>query len=109
MWLMTTRGFFSVVAHNADPDRVLIRARCRGDIDGVAGPLGREPVLLADADYPWRVEASRAEWSALLQELAAEITYPNFKSAIHDPAHARAYGEIWSVLRDALDDRADHT
>ena len=37
MWLMTTRGFFSVVAHNADPDRVLIRARCRGDIDAVAG------------------------------------------------------------------------
>lgn len=108
MWLMTTRGFFSVVAHNADPDRVLIRARCRGDIDAVAGPLGREPVLLHDADYAWRVEASRAEWSALLQEFAAEITYPNFKSAVHDPAHHDAYLRVWSVMHDALDDRADH-
>lgn len=104
MWLMTTRGFHSAVAHRDDPDRVLVRARCRADIEALGDLLAGEPILLQDADYAWRVEATRAEWQAAVRVLAAEIDYPNFKGAIRDDAHHAAYLAVWSALR-ALDDR----
>jgi hypothetical protein len=104
MWLMTTRGFFSAVEHRDDPERLLIRARCRTDIDALADLLSGEPWRLDDADYAWRVEASRGEWTAALAVLADEVRYPNFKSAIGDPAHHDAYLRVWAALL-ALDDR----
>ena len=104
MWLMTTRGFYSAVQHRDDPDRLLVRARCEADIRARGDLVAGEPVLLHDADYAWRVEVSRAEWAAALRVLAAEITYPNFKSAVVDDAHHQAYMRVWGVMR-ALDDR----
>lgn len=105
MWLMTTRGFYSVVQHRDDPDRVLVRARCKADIDALADLLpDAEPILLHDADYAWRIDVPRAVWAAALQTLTAEIAYPNFKSAVHDPAHHDAYLRVWGVMC-ALDDR----
>lgn len=35
MWLITTQGFYSVVAHRTDPDRVLVRCRTQADIEAL--------------------------------------------------------------------------
>ena len=104
MWLMTTRGFYSAVQHRDDPDRILVRARCRRDLDAISDLVPGEPVLLEHADYAWRVETDRATWRAAVAVLAAEIDYPNFKGAIDDPDRHDLYLEVWRVLR-VLDDR----
>ena len=104
MWLMTTRGFYSVVEHRDDADRLLVRARCQADIAALANLVSGEPVRLEDADYAWRVEVTRDEWQAAMQVLVGEITYPNFKSAVGDPEHRDAYMKVWGVML-ALDDR----
>ena len=104
MWLMTARGFYSVVEHRDDADRLIVRARCQEDIAALAGLVGGEPVRLEDADYAWRVEVTRDEWQAAMKVLVGEIAYPNFKSAVGDPAHRDAYMKVWGVMR-ALDDR----
>lgn len=67
MWLMTTRGFYSVVEHRDDAERLIVRARCRGDIEALAGLVSGVPVELASADYAWRVEVTRSEWQAAMQ------------------------------------------
>jgi hypothetical protein len=33
MWMITTIGFFSVVQDHDDPDRLLVRARVREDLE----------------------------------------------------------------------------
>ncbi|MCP9491271.1 MAG: hypothetical protein MSC31_15550 [Solirubrobacteraceae bacterium MAG38_C4-C5] len=33
MWLLTPRGFYSVVANHDDPETVLVRARVREDLE----------------------------------------------------------------------------
>lgn len=105
MWLMTTRGFYSVVQHRDDPDRVLVRARCKQDIDALRDLVpDAEPIRLQDADYAWRIEVPRAAWAAALQTLLDEVTYPNFKDAVPDKAHKDAYMRVWGVML-ALDDR----
>jgi hypothetical protein len=103
MWLMTTRGFYSVVEHRDDADRLLVRARTREDIEALADLVGSEPVWLGTADYAWRVETTRDEWKAAMQVLVGEITYPNFKSAIKDDAHVHAYHQVWGVMHELND------
>ena len=104
MWVMTTRGFHSVVEHRDDPGKLLVRARCQADIEALAELIPATPVLLDTADYAWRIEATRAQWSDALLALADGIRYPNFKAAVADPAHHDAYMRVWSALL-PLDDR----
>ena len=103
MWLMTTRGFYSVVEHRDDAERLLVRARCQADIAALSELVAGEPMRLDDADYAWRVETTRDEWQAAMQVLVGEITYPNFKSAIKDDAHVHAYHQVWGVMNELND------
>ncbi len=104
MWVMTTRGFFSVVADRDDASQVLVRARVRQDLEALA-EVGDLPEIAETptADYRWRVRLSRAEWSRALARLAEEIEYPNFKDAVAErQGHERegSYHRIWAVLRE---------
>ena len=105
MWLMTTRGFFSIVAHNARPDTFLVRSRHRADLENVAAFLGDggEIVEGVGSDYPFRRFVSGAQKDALLAALGSEIDYPNFKSEIarHPGQRGKvgAYHDVWAVLR----------
>ena len=102
MWLVSTRGFFSTVAHRDRPELVLVRARARADLESLSelvGPL--EITHTPHRDYAFRAEVPRERWSAALVLLAAEIDYPNFKDAVaerqgHD--RARIYHRVWSDL-----------
>ena len=108
MWVFTTDGFFSVVAHRARPGFVLVRARAREDLEALAHRIPRlvmeEDV---DADYRWRAVVSRAEWQNALAGMAGKIDYDNFKNAVADRAGARRaalYGEVWSLMRPLHDE-----
>lgn len=35
MWLFTTQGFYSAVAHRSDPSRAIVRARAREDLEAL--------------------------------------------------------------------------
>lgn len=103
MWLLTPRGFYSVVANNDDPETVLVRARVRGDLEELADLVGGLEILeTPERDYRWRAVVSRTAWSGALVLLAAEIDYPNFKSEVAlRQGHERAgvYHEVWATLR----------
>src|SRR5436190_2792927 len=70
MWLFTTQGFYSVVAHRRDPDRLLVRARAREDLDALRDQIP-ELRIFSDphADYRWRAVVTRAEWVATIAQL----------------------------------------
>jgi hypothetical protein len=105
MWLMTPRGFFSVVQHRDDPDTVLIRARARGDLVRLqaAHPAGEEHEIVDtfSADYPHRIFMPRVIWNEALLTMSNEVDYDNFKNAVKDRQHAqraRVYMGVWSKL-----------
>lgn len=108
MWTMTRRGFYSVVAHRDDSARVLVRARCERDIRALRDLLpDAEPTTTPDADYLWRLECSREQWSGAVAKMATEIDYPNFKAAITDKAHHRAYLNVWYDLLPLAESEAE--
>ena len=102
MWLITTQGFYSVVAHRDDPDRLLVRSRVRGDLEALRMQIpGSEPVETPEADYRWRVEVTRDEWRVALVALSEDIDYDNFKNAVGERCgweRERVYHDVWADL-----------
>jgi len=106
MWLVTKFGFFSVVAHQDDPDLVLVRARSRDDLEQLrAFGQGRDIctpmiILTPAADYCCRMIVARGDWDRLGAALTADIDYINFKQQVHgEPERDAAYMQMWSIMR----------
>lgn len=102
MWVMTTRGFYSAVQHREQPTKLLIRARCKEDIDNLRDLLpNSEPWRLRSSDYEWRLECTVAEWAGALANMALDIDYGNFKTAVKNEQgqrRANIYMRCWSAL-----------
>jgi hypothetical protein len=101
MWVITTRGFYSVVQHRTEPNKVLVRARCEEDIRALEDIVGIEPFSLDSSDYEWRIEMPMAVWLKAMTEITLDIDYDNFKNAVKDAQgskRANVYMSVWSVL-----------
>lgn len=102
MWVITTRGFYSAVAHREEPDRLIIRARCRSDIQALRDLLpDAEPYRLERSDYEWRLECWAAEWASAMAVMALEVDYPNFKDAVKERQgvrRAHILMHVWQAL-----------
>ncbi|KAA0216016.1 MAG: hypothetical protein DYG94_10005 [Leptolyngbya sp. PLA3] len=107
MWIFTRYGFYSAVCarqgdgrHHqpVDPDRIMVRARSRGHLEGL---IGRFPELLAGAevksfagsDYPHRIFIPKSVWVAVLGALGEDLDYDNFKDEAgrHEESTGSAY------------------
>lgn len=112
MWIFSTKGFFSVVEQENDPDQVLIRARLKKDIqnikrlfNGLELKTGR---IIANGhfDYKYRFTADRMDWILVMNQLMLDLDYRNFKDAVYkvdsrecrDNRHA-AYFQVWTTMR----------
>jgi hypothetical protein len=103
VWVFTTRGFYSVVAHRTRLGYVLVRARTREDLEALAHLL-RDVTIEEDegADYRWRAAIKKSEWQDAVARLAGDIDYDNFKNAVAERvgvSRAALYGDVWAVVR----------
>lgn len=107
MWLVTTLGFYSVVAHRDAPQRdVLIRARAFEDLDRLCElktmrryrtRIERTP----RADYPFRLRAHQVDWRIAVDHMTRDIDYDNFKNAVaekHSKTRSTTYMRVWQAL-----------
>ncbi len=106
MWMVSSRGFFSIVDKGDREDCLCVRGRVREDLDNL---LGLEPLKsYADeiqesdlGDYRYRVYVSRDDWIMAAALLAEEIDYPNFKDEVgrkQGYERSRLYMKVWSAL-----------
>ena len=113
MWIFTTRGFFSIVEHKKDPNRVVIRARIRKDIDNIKMLFEELGLRVSDvvenvgSDYRYRVFASRPDWASVITQLITDMGYTNFKNAVFDVDSPKvrdkrheAYLDIWAIMQE---------
>lgn len=110
MWLITTRGFYSVVADHYEDGNVLVRARVREDLESLADLIpGLEVEETPERDYRFRASVPREVWRSVAAALAEEIDYPNFKDAVAErqgSGRAGTYGRVWRTLLDLQDESA---
>lgn len=110
MWLMMTFGFYSVVQKNGDDDVLTVRARSAADLEALRarvpalGPTDHE----SGTDYPVRARIARADFALAMSDLARDLDYANFKSAVaqrHGRERAHTYGKVWGVLLEIARER----
>lgn len=106
MWMVTDRGFFSIVDKGDREDQLCVRARVREDLDrlcelaplkGYAGRIQESEL----GDYRCRVYVGRDDWIMAAALLAEKIDYPNFKDEVgkkQGHERARLYMKVWSAL-----------
>jgi hypothetical protein len=109
MWVVTDRGFYSVVEHRENSQMLIVRCRAHGDMQALAKLIDGLDVFRDDfADYPWRAVVSRRQWADALGKLVASIDYDNFKDSVkkrQGPKRAGVYMRVWSALT-ALESRS---
>ena len=103
MWLLTSIGFFSVVADRHDPARLLVRARAHEDLEALRQGYLPNLVIIEDAgtDYRFRAFIERGAFERAATALVADIDYPNFKDVVarrQGAERAHLYALIWSTL-----------
>ncbi len=103
MWVFTPFGFFSIVAHRDRPGHLLVRSRDQRDLEALADRLRPRPQVehTPDADYAWRLVATRSAIGKLLAATAETLDYWNFKAEVERQqgyARAELYHQVWADL-----------
>jgi hypothetical protein len=107
MWIASTIGWLSVVRDRQTKGGVLVRPRAKADIDNLHRRFGKrykmtQPRSDETRDYRWRVSMKRRDWVKIVAQLASEVDYCNFKSAVHarpDQSNKdSAYLSVWSAM-----------
>jgi hypothetical protein len=100
MWLFTTQGFISVVAHTGKPDTLLVRARDESSLLSLQGATGATLTHTPFADYPYRIEVLREAYAAWVLEEISRLTYSNYKSHMCSarPELGDALHEVWAAM-----------
>ena len=104
MWVATTSGFYSVVAHRFEEDTVIIRCRVKQDLlnlEPFLPGIKKEVYTDLSADYPYRANVPAGAWALAMARMSTEIDYDNFKNAVADrqgKKRANIYMGVWSHL-----------
>jgi len=105
MWLITTSGFYSIVAKPGDAANgmLTVRARAAADLDSLRERHLPELGPTTDrggTDYPFRARAPKAAIARAAAAMVDDIDYVNFKSRVRqdDPEREHAYTGVWSAL-----------
>ena len=105
MWLITTSGFFSIVAKPGDADDGMLTVRARAEADLAALRARYLPELgptvpHAGTDYPFRARAPKEAVARAAAKLVSALDYSNFKDAVGEDDREREalYHDVWSVL-----------
>ena len=96
MWVFTTAGFVSAVAHRDKPSVMLVRAR-RSEHLRALFPES-EVECTPHADYRYRAEITRELWLGTMLAQLAMVDYDNFKAAIPDAEYHDACSEVWGTM-----------
>jgi hypothetical protein len=104
MWIMLNNAFLSIVDPKAPysggkgpvSDKLLVRARIKGDIEAVFP--GAKVAETPKRDYRYRAEISRADVANAMAAEVLKLGYGNFKGSVPDKRRHDAYADVWSVM-----------
>jgi len=125
MWVFTDVGFFSTVevderegapwGCDAQGTRVMVRARSSEQLLTLLERYRRieDAVVYTSSysDYPYRIVVDKIAWASVVQAMALQIDYHNFKKHVKDSSllyeskrpYLRVLHRIWALLASVLE------
>lgn len=98
MWIVLNKSFLSIVKNRNDENKLLVRARLKGDIEKV---FENADVFEDEkADYKYRSYIDREHVANVISNELLNIDYDNFKNSVskNEYNRANAYMNVWSAL-----------
>ena len=109
MWIFTETGFVSAVRHYEQPGNLVVRARDKESLEGLA--ISGDTAIIATPfnDYPYRVHTSNEVFKEWLYESVVQLEYTDFKTRVYasrgsDFAHALT--GVWETMHEVEDSEA---
>jgi len=96
MWVFLSDSFLSIVEDRANPARLLVRGRIKGDIERAfpEASVTETP----DADYRYRARIDRDAVAEALARQVYQMNYDNFKGSVKDIERHNAYFDCWRAM-----------
>jgi hypothetical protein len=95
MWIFTETGFVSAVRHFKEKDKLVVRARDKKSLEGLANSFGLDVVSTPSNDYPYRVFVDDSVFAAWLSKQTMAVDY-----------FADALMSVWSAMHQVEDEGA---
>ena len=107
MWLFTSEGFVSVVAHSEKPDTLIVRARDEDSLLSLVEATGATLRHTPNNDYPYRIEALREAFSAWLEDQVSNLDYGNYKNHMWSERteFGAALHDVWVAMHQVTPNR----
>ena len=107
MWLFTSEGFVSVVAHSEKPDTLLVRARDEGSLLSLVEATGATLRHTPSNDYPKRIEVPRGALARWLADQVFNLDYRNYKAHMWSerPEFGDALHDVWVAMHQVTPSR----
>lgn len=96
MWIFLKDSFLSIVDKGGDGTTLLVRGRCRGDIERVFPNV--EVIEGGGTDYGFRARINREEVALVLADSIRSIDYANFKNTVKNRVRHDAYLGVWAQM-----------
>ena len=109
MWIFTETGFVSAVQHRINAEYLMVRARDRQSLEALATMISVEIKSTPDADYPYRLVASKEDVKSWMNDSIDFLGYNNFKNQVavtRGKEYAYALGSVWSTMHEVEDEEA---
>jgi hypothetical protein len=99
MWVFLNNSFFSAVVDKNNDNRLVVRARVKGDLERTFGEKTKV-VETTDTDYRFRCFISKAHMKYVMCRQIENIDYTNFKNSVDDKERHDHYLEVWCVMNE---------
>jgi hypothetical protein len=96
MWIFTSTGMLSVVAHRELANDLLVRARSPVHIREMFPDVTVDET--PNADYPFRTVISRELFANVIADYSLNISYDNFKNSIEENDFHDRCVDIWAIM-----------
>ena len=101
MWIFTPEFAVSIVQHNDDHSKLIVRSRQSGDIERfLGGEVSAEST--PTFDYPYRLVAPRDLVVAAMARSATDLGYGNVKGAVHERERAKVMYAVYEAYRSSV-------
>lgn len=109
MWIFTQQGFFSINTDPTNKSNLQFRARRIADLNNIKAAFpgatkGSKVIKLTGTDYPFRLSLHRDNVSAIVQQMANQIDYANFKDRVKatpgQEDKVPALMDVWHVMNE---------
>jgi hypothetical protein len=101
MWICLSNAFLSIVAPStgttaAQNDELIVRGRCKGDIEAVFPDA--DVTHTPDRDYAFRASIKRQAVANAIAAQVRGIAYGNFKDSVTEDDRHDAYFDVWRAM-----------